>query len=137
MPALDPRRADLAVAGVILVDTILRRLGADDLTLCDLALREGLILDYIRRNRRHIAHADSIPDVRRRSVLELAERCHYDADHSKHVVRLALAIFDQSRDGLLELLLHEAAHRQHFAAHSFQVFVEAPGNVMAEIGGFH
>src|SRR6478735_12335033 len=46
MPGLDPRRADLAVAGVILVDTILRRLGAEDLTLCDLALREGLILDY-------------------------------------------------------------------------------------------
>ena len=98
MPGLDTRRADLAVAGAILVDTILRRLGAEDLTLCDLALREGLILDYIRRNRRHIAHADSIPDVRRRSVLELAERCHYYADHSKHVVRLALAIFDQSRD---------------------------------------
>jgi len=98
MPGLDPRRADLAVAGVILVDTILRRLGAEDLTLCDLALREGLILDYIRRNRRHIAHAGSIPDVRRRSVLELAERCHYYADHSKQVVRLALAIFDQSRE---------------------------------------
>src|SRR4051794_39743318 len=97
-PGLDPRRAALAVAGVILVDTILRRLGGDDLTLCDLALREGLTLDYIRRNRRHIAHAESIPDVRRRSVLELAERCHYYVDHAKQVVRLALAIFDQSRE---------------------------------------
>jgi exopolyphosphatase/guanosine-5'-triphosphate,3'-diphosphate pyrophosphatase len=97
-PGMDPRRADLAVAGVILVDVIMRRLGAEDLTLCDLALREGLILDYIRRNRRHIAHADSIPDVRRRSVLELAERCNYHADHARQVVRLALAIFDQTRD---------------------------------------
>ena len=52
MPGLDPRRADLSVAGSILLDTILRRLGADDLTLCDLALREGLVLDYIRRNTR-------------------------------------------------------------------------------------
>jgi exopolyphosphatase / guanosine-5'-triphosphate,3'-diphosphate pyrophosphatase len=97
-PGLDPRRADLAVAGAILVDTILRRLGAEELTLCDLALREGLILDYIRRNRRHIAHAESIPDIRRRSVLELAERCNYYADHAKQVVRLSLAIFDQSRE---------------------------------------
>jgi exopolyphosphatase / guanosine-5'-triphosphate,3'-diphosphate pyrophosphatase len=97
-PGLDPRRADLAVAGAILVDTILRRLGAEELTLCDLALREGLILDYIRRNRRHIAHAESIPDIRRRSVLELAERCNYYSDHAKQVVRLSLAIFDQSRD---------------------------------------
>ena len=55
MPGLDPRRADLVVAGAVLLDTILRRLGAEDLTLCDLALREGLVLDYIRRNSRHIA----------------------------------------------------------------------------------
>ena len=94
---LDPRRADLVVAGGVLLDTILRRLGAVDITLCDLALREGLVLDYIRRNSKHIAHVDSIPDVRRRSSLELAERCNYYAEHAQQVVRLALAIFDQTR----------------------------------------
>jgi len=97
IPGLDPRRADLVVAGAILLDTILRRLGADELTLCDLALREGLVLDYIRRNGRQIAHIDSIPDVRRRSTLELAERCSYYAEHANQVVRLALALFDQTR----------------------------------------
>jgi exopolyphosphatase/guanosine-5'-triphosphate,3'-diphosphate pyrophosphatase len=97
LPGLDPRRADLVVAGAVLLDTILRRLGASELTLCDLALREGLVLDYIRKNRRQIAHVDSIPDIRRRSTLELAERCNYYADHAKQVVRLALAIFDQTR----------------------------------------
>jgi exopolyphosphatase / guanosine-5'-triphosphate,3'-diphosphate pyrophosphatase len=97
IPGLDPRRADLVVAGAVLLDTILRRLGAEELTLCDLALREGLILDYIRRNRRQIAQIDSIPDVRRRSTLELAERCSYYADHANQVVRLALALFDQTR----------------------------------------
>jgi exopolyphosphatase / guanosine-5'-triphosphate,3'-diphosphate pyrophosphatase len=97
IPGLDPRRADLIVAGAVLLDTILRRLGAEELTLCDLALREGLVLDYIRRNRRQIAQIDSIPDVRRRSTLELAERCSYYAEHANQVVRLALALFDQTR----------------------------------------
>ena len=97
IPGLDPRRADLIVAGAVLLDAILRRLGADDITLCDLALREGLILDYIRRNSKHIKHVDSIPDVRRRSSVELAERCNYYAEHAQQVVRLALAIFDQTR----------------------------------------
>jgi exopolyphosphatase/guanosine-5'-triphosphate,3'-diphosphate pyrophosphatase len=60
-------------------------------------LREGLVLDYVRRNRRQIAQIDSIPDVRRRSTLELAERCSYYAEHSNQVVRLALALFDQTR----------------------------------------
>jgi len=97
IPGLDPRRADLVPAGAVLLDTILRRLDAEELTLCDLALREGLVLDYVRRNRRQIAQIDSIPDVRRRSTLELAERCSYYAEHSNQVVRLALALFDQTR----------------------------------------
>jgi exopolyphosphatase/guanosine-5'-triphosphate,3'-diphosphate pyrophosphatase len=97
IPGLDPRRADLIVAGAVLLDAILRRLGADDITLCDLALREGLVIDYVRRNSKHIAQVDSIPDVRRRSTIELAERCNYYAEHAQQVVRLALAIFDQTR----------------------------------------
>ena len=97
IPGLDPRRADLVVAGAVLLDTILRRLEADEITLCDLSLREGLILDYIRRHKREIAQADRIPDVRRRSAIELAERCNYFAVHAQHVARLALALFDQTR----------------------------------------
>jgi len=97
LPGLDPRRADLTVAGAVLLDTILQRLGADDLTLCDLALREGLVLDYIRRHQKEIVHIEQIPDVRRRSVLELAERCNYYADHARHIVQLSLALFDQTR----------------------------------------
>jgi len=97
LAGLDPRRADLTVAGAVLLDTILQRLGADDLMLCDLALREGLVLDYIRRHKKEIIHIEQIPDVRRRSVLELAERCNYHADHARHIANLSLALFDQTR----------------------------------------
>jgi exopolyphosphatase / guanosine-5'-triphosphate,3'-diphosphate pyrophosphatase len=97
VPGLDPRRADLAVAGAILLDTILKRLKADEISLCDLSLREGLILDYIAKHRKEIAQADRYPDVRRRSVIELAERCSYWPDHAHHIARLALALFDRTR----------------------------------------
>ena len=97
MPGLDPRRADLAVAGIVLLDTLLGELGAEAITLCDLALREGLVLDYIQKNSAHIRKVDRIPDVRRRSVIELAERCNFNAEHARQVAKLALAIFDQTR----------------------------------------
>jgi exopolyphosphatase/guanosine-5'-triphosphate,3'-diphosphate pyrophosphatase len=97
VPGLDPRRADLSVAGSVLLDTIVRRLGGQELTLCDLALREGLILDYIRRNSARIRKVERYPDVRRRSVVELGERCGYWSEHAQQVARLALAIFDQTR----------------------------------------
>jgi exopolyphosphatase/guanosine-5'-triphosphate,3'-diphosphate pyrophosphatase len=97
VPGLEPRRADLAVAGAVLLDTIVRRLGAPDITLCDLSLREGLVLDFIARHRKQIAQADRYPDVRRRSVIELAERSNYWRDHANQVARLATMLFDQTR----------------------------------------
>lgn len=97
VPGLEPRRADLAVAGSILLDAIVRKLGASDVTLCDLSLREGLILDYVARHRKEIAQADRYPDVRRRSVFELAERCNYWPEHAQQVARLATQLFDQTR----------------------------------------
>ncbi len=96
LPGLDPRRADISVAGSVLLDTILRGLDATEITLCDLALREGLILDYIQRNQARIAKVDRVPDIRRRSVLELGERCNYWSAHTQQVARLALALFDQT-----------------------------------------
>lgn len=99
---LDPRRADLVVAGSVLLDTLLKRLGASEITLCDLALREGLILDYIQEHRSDIARVDRYPDVRRRSTIELAERCNWEQDHARQVARLALRLFDDTR-GIHEL----------------------------------
>jgi exopolyphosphatase/guanosine-5'-triphosphate,3'-diphosphate pyrophosphatase len=97
LPGLDPQRADVAAVGAVVFDTILRRLGAKTFTLCDLALREGLVLDYIRRNASQIEHVERYPDVRRRSVIELAERCQYAPEHARQVASLALALFDQTR----------------------------------------
>ena len=106
LPGLDPRRADLMVAGAVLLDTILKKLGADELTLCDLALREGVLLDYIHGHRKHIARVDRYPDVRRRSVIELAERCAWEADHSRQVAAIALTLFDYTKR------IHELGDRE-------------------------
>ena len=97
LQGLDARRADLIVPGAVLLDTILKQLGADEITLCELSLREGAVLDYIRRNRVHIERIERYPDVRRLSVIELALRCNYAADHAQQVARLAREIFDETR----------------------------------------
>jgi exopolyphosphatase/guanosine-5'-triphosphate,3'-diphosphate pyrophosphatase len=97
VPGLEPRRADIAVAGALLLDTIVRRLDAAEITLCDLSLREGLVLDFIERHRKEIVQAERYPDVRRRSVVELAERCNYWPEHAHQVARLALSLFEQTR----------------------------------------
>ena len=94
MPGLDPRRADLIVSGAVLLDTILRQLGAEEITLCDLALREGLVLDYIKTNRRQIAQvATQLWDSQRlyladlRQVLQVRDTALVLAGRAINVVR--------------------------------------------------
>ena len=106
LPGLDPRRADLMVAGAVLLDALLKKLKAEEITLCDLALREGVLLDYIHGHRKHIRRVDTYPDVRRRSVVELAERCAWEADHSRQVAAISLTLFDATRR------IHELGDRE-------------------------
>ena len=50
-----------------------------------------------RGTSRDIRTANRYPDVRRRSVIELAERYNYYPAHAQQVARLALALFDGTR----------------------------------------
>jgi exopolyphosphatase / guanosine-5'-triphosphate,3'-diphosphate pyrophosphatase len=102
LPGMDQARADIIVAGAVVLDTLLRQVGAKELTLCEWALREGILVDYIQSHAKRLAQAEAYPDVRRRSVIDLAERCQYDERHAGHVRSLALGLFDatQGRHGL-------------------------------------
>lgn len=94
LPGVDPRRVDTIAMGALLTQTLLRMLGADGLTACDRALREGLVVDYIDTHRPDIRLTDAEPDVRRRSVLHLAGRCNALTPHVRHLARLCGQLFD-------------------------------------------
>src|SRR5439155_10423935 len=120
--------ADILVAGAVVLDTVLQELGVRELVLCEWALREGILLDYIHGHRRSLARAEAYPDVRRRSVVSLAERCHYHEKHAHKVAELSLALFDataklhrldEAERPLLEYaaLLHDVGHHIAYANH--------------------
>ena len=71
---------------------------AEEITLCDFALREGLVLDYIRRNSRHIRTAERYPDVRRRSVDRTGRTMQLPPGPCAQVAKLSLALFDATKD---------------------------------------
>lgn len=93
IPGLDPRRFDSIVPGVILVRSLLEVFHADEYVLCEAALREGLIHDYVLRNRTGIQLHDEFPDPRRRSVVSLMRRTHVLLPHANQVARLSLDLF--------------------------------------------
>ena len=94
MPGLDPGRADQIVAGAAVVEYLFDQLDIDRIDVCDRALREGMIIDYMQTHWPKVRLSVQVRDPRRRSVLELGRRCNYNEAHGLHVAKLALLLFD-------------------------------------------
>jgi exopolyphosphatase/guanosine-5'-triphosphate,3'-diphosphate pyrophosphatase len=91
-PGLDPARADIIVAGVLVLEGVADIFGIKAFVFSEAALREGVLLDTIARMHGGALH--HLRDVSRRSIRTLAERCDDDLPHSAHVASLALQLFD-------------------------------------------
>jgi exopolyphosphatase/guanosine-5'-triphosphate,3'-diphosphate pyrophosphatase len=97
MPGLEVKRAELIVAGATFLAVAMDVFDFKQITISEWALREGIILDAV-------GHHD--PDdwsddpyaLRRAAVASLARRCRSDPDHTRHVLRLALALFDETQE---------------------------------------
>ncbi len=97
MEGLDKRRADIIPAGAILMETLMEGLRIDSMRACEWALREGLILDFIAGHPDLLEADEQFGDVRRRSVMQMLRRFQVDNGHSRQVARLALRLFDATR----------------------------------------
>jgi len=96
LPGLDAARADIILAGALIAEAVVEALGITELVYSDYALREGALLDALNRQRGGTLH--HLHDLRRRSVEHLAELMDDDPDHRQAVARLALELFDLTRD---------------------------------------
>lgn len=95
VPGLDADRADIVIGGAAVLMAVLDAAGAETLKISDRGVRHGIIED--RLNREDFAAAATDWPVRMRSVLHLAEACRYEEPHARHVVKLALRLFDEAR----------------------------------------
>jgi exopolyphosphatase/guanosine-5'-triphosphate,3'-diphosphate pyrophosphatase len=91
LPGISPDRADIILAGALVLAGVLDRLGLDDLTISACGLREGLFFEHFWQ---HLPFP-VIPDVRRFSVLNVARNYNYKKPHATHVRFLAGRLFDQ------------------------------------------
>jgi exopolyphosphatase/guanosine-5'-triphosphate,3'-diphosphate pyrophosphatase len=96
LAGLDPARADIILAGAIILEQVLHVLDLPEVVVSDYALREGVLLDAWRR--RHGGSLHHLSDLRRRSVVDLAQLMDEDPAHSAQVAVLALELFDATAD---------------------------------------
>jgi exopolyphosphatase / guanosine-5'-triphosphate,3'-diphosphate pyrophosphatase len=104
VPGIKPVRADLILAGALVVQGVLEIGGFDGLETTEAGLREGVFFERLLAER----DPPLLVDVRRASVLNLAARYHRDAAHTDHVAALALGMFDE----LARLGLHDGDPRE-------------------------
>jgi exopolyphosphatase/guanosine-5'-triphosphate,3'-diphosphate pyrophosphatase len=114
----EPRRAEIIVAGAVILEAAMRHLGLDAVVAVDTGLRNGVLRDLALRSP---AAAAAAAEGRTQAVLALGRRFAFDERHARQVTRLALQLFDQlavvhglpaSARGLLEAaaLLHDVGH---------------------------
>ncbi len=94
VPGLSADRAGIIIAGVTLVEGVMRRLGVNSLRVHDRGVRDGILLEMLRQRFETPLTGSGFPD-RRKGVLEFGRRCNFEESHSKHVCSMALSIFDQ------------------------------------------
>lgn len=98
LPGMNPRRADILAAGATIVLAIVRTLGAAELVVCERALREGIVADFLERS---TEGARRVGDARRGrfdAVQSLARRFGEGGAHGDRVAALAVRLFDATTD---------------------------------------
>lgn len=90
VPGIKAARADLILAGAIVVQSVMEAGGFAELEVTEAGLREGVFFS-------HLLDGDPplFDDVQRSSVLNLAAQYDVDHEHTAHVAHLALQLFDQ------------------------------------------
>lgn len=97
IPGMEASRADIIIAGALILEGVGAAFGVDRWTFSDYALREGVLLDTIARTSGGTGADHELRDVARRSVRRLVERCDDNPEHSAHVAHLATQLFDATR----------------------------------------
>jgi exopolyphosphatase/guanosine-5'-triphosphate,3'-diphosphate pyrophosphatase len=93
LAGLDPKRADIIIAGSEIALKLLELSGRSEVTVSTGALREGMLIDYLRSQVKQVSSLSS----RELGVLELAERLQVDLAHGQRVAALASQLLERLR----------------------------------------
>lgn len=158
---LEDKRVDIILPGLVLLEFLINKCGIEQIKISESALREGMILDYLDKEKGslELSLLGDYPDPRRRSVFELLRKYSWHEKHSRHVAQMALQLFDAFKDELeltdvdRELLeyasfMHDIgyhiSHRKHHKHALYLIryadlkgFTEDEINIMANVARYH
>ncbi len=160
LPVISPQRAEVIVAGGQILEGVMRAFNIESLQPCYHALREGVIIDYLREiESESLPPVPDVEDKKLRDVFAVGRRYGYEETHALQVADLAEKIFDAlaplyklSRHGRTLLsaaaLLHDVGyHISHEAHHKHSYYLikhsemtgfsEVEKSVIANVARYH
>ncbi len=123
---MSERRAEIIIAGAVILQEAMAMLGMQSLSVCERSLREGVIVDWMLTQGLIEDRLKYQGSIRERSTLKIAGKYGVDIPHSERVAELALSLFDQTYEQLhtwdksVRQLLWSAAilhNSGHFVSH--------------------
>jgi exopolyphosphatase/guanosine-5'-triphosphate,3'-diphosphate pyrophosphatase len=129
IPGISDRRAEIILAGALILQEVMSLLGLESITICERALREGVIVDWMLTHGLIEDRLRFQSSVRERSILRVAQRYRINLQHGEQVAQLALSLFEQTKGSLhnwgdeeQELLwaaaiLHNCGHHVSHSSH--------------------
>lgn len=89
VPGIGGDRADVVLAGVAILEELLRAVGGERIVVSGTGIREGIALEAIRA-----ALPATAEELAERSVAAASASLGFPPEHSREVVKAALALFD-------------------------------------------
>ncbi|MBO3461627.1 Ppx/GppA family phosphatase [Aetokthonos hydrillicola Thurmond2011] len=129
IPAMPDRRSEVILAGAVILCEAMNLLQVESLTVCERALREGVIVNWMLTHGLIEDRLRYQGSVRERNVLKTAKKYHVNLEYGERVAEFAISLFNQTQGKLhnwgkdeRELLwaaaiLHNSGHFVSHSAH--------------------
>ncbi len=119
----EPRRADIIVAGAVILEALASHLELESITAVDAGLRDGILVDLMQRR-----GAGQSESWTMQAAESLGRRFQFDEAHGRQAARISLALFDALRTSLglpvsarsllqVAALLHDVGNSVSYAKH--------------------
>lgn len=102
LPGMSDRRAEIIVAGATILVQAMTMLDIDSITICERALREGVIVNWMLQNGYIENRLAFQGEVRSRNIYKIAHKYQVDLIHAEQVAEFALIIFDSLRGNIYQ-----------------------------------
>ena len=100
VPGMSDRRSEIIIAGAVILQEAMTLLEVDSIIICERALREGVVVDWMLTHNLIEDRLRYQSSVRQRSIIKIAQKYHVNLSHAERVAQFALSLFDQTQESL-------------------------------------